>query len=674
MKFNLHNKYEVTINGKTIVAYNTLTNNVYQKIANLEPYNGYIALGTGTSPQNPADTKLTTYIKSYKAETELISANVKNDELFVVKVVTLDENDTSSFTFSELGLAASSESNPDIYNHVVLTDSEGQAVTVTRNTGDVLQIKVTIYLELEPTSTIQFQSGDNSLIKRILGEESTTGDGKLYAVRGQCLAKSNVDFYRCLPDMTKKVQCTSEVTTSENQYSINFSAKLGSGKTEEILLIFDKQVVLRVSTLESKTPLNISTTLTDIKTNLAEIDTDVKNLLTLSNSTFTDDNPVKLKFYATTLTDKNTKVFDNNFTYQTTKYLSKDGQMLAFISETKTYLYRYENFNLIRVNDKDLPCSNIINLIMGEGKLLFIMSESPYIRIFEVVNNEAVEISTATPNYNMTGYPHSFISSDATFTTDGKIMLGVIVNHEAHTPIVLKLSKNSNGNYADELMRIDLEYADKVIGLYKSPFCEANLIFITSLYQGLETYGMQMVTASEVKYVGSTLVAYGIYKSSLSIQNGGKIIMSEKAQTPTLRLYYLPNFAEVTNSTLTNDATKHYLSYDGDYMVCKYSDGSYKIYNCHANNLVTEFEEGYKDLIDFSVAKDFVFIGDMLLVFTSNTEESVYSLMLKKNHARLDNLASETAITYSKYDFLGTNQTEGVKLNFKLNFNTGGEE
>ena len=119
MNLKLHNKYEITLRNKTYVAYNTLLNTVYDKISNLEQYTSHIAIGTGTIQKNIDDTKLESYLMTFNASTEEIQSDVSKDTLYIKKVVTIDESNTDTFSFSELGLTCSNEFDPIIYNHVV---------------------------------------------------------------------------------------------------------------------------------------------------------------------------------------------------------------------------------------------------------------------------------------------------------------------------------------------------------------------------------------------------------------------------------------------------------------------------------------------------------------------------------------------------------------------------
>ena len=155
MNIKLHNKFEIILPNKTYTAYNTLLSSVYEKIANLSQYTSNIAIGTGLNKINYTENKLGNYLRTFTANTEEIQSDVTKGTLYIVKTATIDEDFDGTFSFSELGLTDTNEFNPTIYNHVLLTDSDGTPVSITRNQGDTMQIRVTIYLELSQNSTIE---------------------------------------------------------------------------------------------------------------------------------------------------------------------------------------------------------------------------------------------------------------------------------------------------------------------------------------------------------------------------------------------------------------------------------------------------------------------------------------------------------------------------------------
>ena len=667
MKFKLHNNYEITHNGKVYKAYNTLLSGVYQKIANLEEYTSRIAVGTGTTERTFTDNKLSNYYASFETTTEEISCDPSNSTLYIKKLVNFDQSDTTTFSFCELGLACSNETNCDIFNHVLLKDESGNVVTITKNASDIMQIRVTIFLELENNSQALFTSGDNALIKQILGEKLNLADKNLYAVRGECLAP-NVDFDRCLPDLTKAVKCKCTLSQSQNVFSLNFSAKLGVGKTEEILIVFANQVCIRLKTNNSTQAKTKQIQTGSDK--VCEVDQDVNTIQAVtsaSNQAITNYNLIK---YGNKITDKNTNVFDQTFDSNTTRFVAKDGKHILFIKNQTTYLYKYENYNFVRVLSNNLPTSNILNLEIYQNKICCVLTQSPYVRIFDITQNGTIENSISLGYYNMTSYSYDWLKASSIITENQKIIIGLVLNNQSQTPIAIRLTKNSDGVYVDQIVHLEIDHADKIISVLHNAYVESQILFVTSLIENDMAHAMQKVNETSVAYVGGSVPAYGLLEASTEILSGGKILFAQKSTSPYTRVYYLPGY---TSAELTfSDGVKHYLSYDGDYLIAKYQDGSYKLFNSHRDKTLTEFNESYKTLINFTNATDFVFVGDLLLVFSSNSTEPLNSFMIKKNLSRIDNVSQENInVTYLQNTYLGEGEDEGVMVTLTLTF---GEE
>lgn len=669
MKYKLHNKYEITKNGKTIVAYNTIVNQIYTKIANLEEFTSRIAVGTGTTEPTFSDTKLTTYASSFALATEEICSDITKETLFLKKVVDFDETNQTQVSFCELGLCTSSASNPDIYTHVLLKDSDGNVVTVTRNAGDIMQIRITIYLELSSESTAHFTPGENPLIKRLLGENFDVEDTNLYIAKGECLAE-NILIERSTPGQeTKKFKCSNQTTISGTEYTITFSAKLGKGTAEEMLVIFAGKVCMRENVLDSLDSSSLTKVLTLSTDNIAEIDSNVKTISSITDGETDLTDSANVKKYATKVIIKNQTPFDENFSNSDRRFVSLDGQMIAYIKNSALYLYKYQNYAFKRIY-ANLPATNIINLCMFDDKLVFILSESPYIRIYDTSNNTVIEEEVSLSHFNLTSYSYNWYKAAAVSTANGKIIIGLILNNENKTPIALRLSKNTSGIWTDEVVRPESDYADSVVAIYKTPYSESRVAYISSKLEGDITYSLEEIYENSIGYNGGSVVSFGLLKNADEIKNGGKIIFANKTGDTLFKAYYLPSYTYAGDNFSTG--IKHWVSYDGDYMIAKYSDNSYKLFTSYYEKTLTEFEDGYKSLIDFENATDFEFVGDFLLVFTNSQEAPVYSVMLKKNKTRVDNISgTNLSASYSKYNILGSNEGDGVMFSLSLKF---GEE
>lgn len=666
MKFKLHNKFEIKIKDKTYIAYNTLLKNVYNKIANLEQFTSHIALGTGSTAKTFTDTQLGTYARTYAATTEEISTDISNNTLYIKKLVSLDDSNQDSFSFSELGITNSSTYNPTIYNHVLLKDENDNVLTITRDAGEPIEIRVTIYLELSAGAKALFTSGNNKLIKRMLGEDFTVTDNKLYAIRGNSLSENNY-IPRTLTDTTSKTQFTSNITFGNNQDAdITFVAQLGAGQTEEILGLYDGDVCIRFGTYNIQTANN--ETLSDNPADyILEIDENVKSIDSVKDSNQTDISGYNVKKYSKKFGDKLTNLFDQNFTDATTRVISKDGNTIAFITNTYTHIYTYNNYKFTKINSSLVPHSNIINMEICGNIIVCILSQSPYIQIFEISDGNAVKYDAQLNYFDMTSYGYNWLSANSVVTENNKILIGLILNTQERTPLLLTLIKNQSGEWVDtQITHPTLDYADKVISLYKNNYNPSTIYFLTSKYNNSTNYLCQEFNETSNSFSMNSTVTYAILNSTIGISTGGRIIMSEKSSSPYLRLYYAPSYSYAGDNF--SDNGKHYLSYNGEYLAFKDSNNAYHVYNTHKKGEKEEFISQLPSYVTQSAITDLAFVGDILLVFTSSLSEPLYGIALKNSYTRLDKMPdnSETyTANYKTYSFPGA-EDEGVKLTLTL--------
>ncbi len=667
MKFKLHNKYEIKTKDKTIIAFNTLTKNVFKRISTLEEYTSRIAVGNGTDTVSFENSKLSNFVASFETTTEDICSDVSKEQLFIKKLVTFDENDQSTFSFCELGLCSSADENPDIYNHVLLKNSENEVVSVTKNPGDILQIRITIYLELENLNNIQFYKGENLFIQQLLGENLQISDRNVYAIKGEYLAENNTEIFRPVPviDSSAKKCSINMVENDDGSFTMKISSKLGAGEAEEVVLVFANQVCLRKNILETLSPTSETNTFSSDDDNVIELGKNIRSIDMVKNSNFETISDFKSAKYGTKITDKSTIVFDTTFSKNDRRFVSKDGNKILFIKENQTFLYRLENCEFKRIFCS-LP-TNIVNVCMNQNFIVCILSQSPYIRIFEFENQNYVERNVSLANFNITSLSYDWKSADCIFSPSGDIFVGIVSNNESNTSFVLKLSKNSNGIFVDTLIRTGYNQADEVFAITNSNFANDMLLFVTSKFEDDELFGMESVSLTgAVNFVGSSNPAFMILNNRTKNSFGGRILMTTRSNN-TSKLIYLPDFS-ISDFDIPNN-NSHILSFDGNYVILKTETG-FNLYNSHRKNSLTEFETGYKDIIDESTATDFEFVGDKILVFTSNESCPLYSVTIKENMTRLDSINEQNlAIECTKFNLIGSRKDEGVQVELSLVFN-----
>ncbi|MBR2909751.1 MAG: hypothetical protein IKC11_05360 [Clostridia bacterium] len=665
MNINLHNKFEITLRNKTYTAYNTLLNSVYDKITNLSQYTSHIAIGTGTKKLTQEEHKLGNYLRTFTAETEEIQADISKGTLYIVKTTTIPEDDNSIFSFSELGLTDCGDFSPTIFNHVLLTDSNGEPVSITRNPGDLMQIKVTIYLELTQNSLGLFTIGENPLIKQILGEDLKLEDNSLYAIRGDNLTE-NIQTARTTPDLSQAIKCNTSYTQNQTTYDILFSAELGEGTTEEILICYANTVCMRINTLETNAPTQETLLITPTN-KVLEVGENIKEINSVTDDIDqTQIENFKTVKYAKKITDKITNLFDLPFTYNSTKFVSKDGNLIAFIKDSTVHLYKYKDYSFEKVKTNILA-ENTIKLVMFEDIIVQFLTTSPHIKIYKIVDGATIEKNVDLTFYNASSYSYDWLDVDANLMLSGTIKIGAILNNADYTPIVINLTPSGEDKYIDSIVRPQLTSAKKIYTIYKNNYGEPALGFLTDTYAG-GTYYFQEEFYDQSSYLkDSNEIQYNLLAGTSKLLTSGKTILAQKESSPYLYVYYYPDY----NSAPTNisQGVDHFVSCDGNYIIIKNELNEFKIYNLHQEGVFIPFEKGFPEDEVFLNIKDCIFVGNLVLILT---ETEIYAYALKTSNTRIEALPSydkNYSVSYNKYNLLGNKKLEGVKIELKLSFN-----
>lgn len=668
MKIKLHNKFEITKNGESIVAYNTLLKGVFTKISNLEEYTSRIAIGTGTTEVGFTDSKMSNFTNSFSTETEDICADISKPQLYIKKLVSFDESDETSFSFCELGLCCSSETNPDIYNHVLLKNQSGEIVTITKNAGDVLQIRITVYLELESATEMYFYKGENPLIKQILGENLNVSDRHLYVVRGEDLSDNNPNNTHAPVTLdTSATQCRMNVSEQDQTITITFTAKLGEGITEEILVVYDDQICLRQNILDLLPATTITQTLQNSTDGVITLGKYIKSVDSVKHNGEELINQVYIRKYGDKIIYKNKNPLDTNFSASAKVFVSEDQKYIAFIENNTAYMYGYKHNEFYRLNIM-LP-QNMLHMSIFSNKIICVLKESPFIRIYDFANDKITERTVSLSNFNVTSLPTNWVKSAIIRISEDQFIVGLISDQASNSiSFAIKLSKNSNNIYTDEVIRTVLGQADTLLAIPKTAFIENSmLMFITSTYEGSLLYGAEVIDHTGVaNIVSSGEIAYAMLENHQTLQNAGRMVVKAGTDNKT-SIIYLPEYEEASIKLPT--ANYAYSSSDGTYTIFLSTDGT-KIYHSFNKNQLTELPTSYQTILEQTGYNNYIFMDNILFARNSNDPLKTICYIIKNEYTRIDDVKYDSVdVTYTKYNVLGADPDQGVQVELIFAFN-----
>ena len=102
---------------------------------------------------------------------------------------------------------------------------------------------------------------------------------------------------------------------------------------------------------------------------------------------------------------------------------------------------------------------------MFEDIVVQFLTTSPYIKIFKIIDDVATAISVDLTFYNNSTYSYNWLDVDANLMNSGNIKIGIIINNEEYTPLVLTLTKSDDGSYYDSITKPTLTTAKKIYHL-----------------------------------------------------------------------------------------------------------------------------------------------------------------------------------------------------------------
>ena len=657
MIFSFHNKLTVRASNKKYSFYNTLLSSTLQQLSTFGKINEYISIGNGLPNSESQNAfHLTSHIATAKLIFKSIQSDISKGSLFAKYQYKLQKSDVLATHITEVGLS-NNETTPTIYNYFsLITDETPNGIDITNS--DEILLEVTLNLTISENNQTILTSGNNPLIEFLLGN----GLGDVYACSGSNFAE-NTRMNRQIPTNKEKYICTKTATIQNNSLKIDFECNLNIGELDEILFISADKVFARKNLKEHLTLSSETLNLTPKANYVIKIDSDIKSIVSVTKqSDQTVESNYFVSKYANSFGDEISLPFNNIFDSTTSRFLSKDGKFIFFVSNTKVYAYKNEDFKITEINTKEIV-EDYITKIISFDKFVFIISKvAPYISTYIIEGNMIKSTSNNLKSFEKYSDFETIQQADVTWCNNGKFIIGLILNDSSALSIYLTYD-DTNGFSTSSFLTNSREF-NYIIAMYKNNFCDGRMIY---LKEGETSLKCRLVTHSadgtETDVYSS--LAYALVKDATNIYTKGRAIISEKSTTPSVVIYYYPQVYEY-DLPLISTELKNYISQDMNYIIQKTETNEYKIYNLVGYDTPEEFSDGFLSILPYNQIVDFEFMKDSLLIFTNLSDKPVVAFNLKLNKTQIENLSDKDAeylVAVEKYNKLGS---DGKQIKFKL--------
>lgn len=660
MKFLFHNKIELKYKNKNYLFFNTMLNSVFDKLKNLEAFNKYASVGSGEPSTNQTEYHLTSYLKTYELETEILQNDISNGNLFIKQSVIIDDANLNDKYIKEIGIS-NSEDNPIIYNYFSLI-SEELPNGIKKENGEAIVFSIYIYLSIIEDSSIMLTSGNNKFINFLLGLGL---DDNIYVVKGNNTTP-NKRIFREEPTSSEKYLTSLTISESDG-LNLNFSADLGSGEINELVFLVGNSPFARVNLQEYKTLTTTTQTYTPKTHYVVDLGENVNSYSSIKNlSTNLEETNVYAGKYANDFGDKITLPFHNIFDSTTPRFLSKDGDKIFFVIEDTIYGYINNEYQITQIKTGNITIQNIFKIISFEDNVFVITKTEPYIYSYKITNNELVLTELDLTNFEKFDSLDKIFNADITLGKNGVFMLGLILEPEHYGYTLYFTYDQENNKFIYDSYLVSEYLFSYILAMYKNNFSDGQMIY---LREGEHSVACRIVYhySDKTLYDVFTNYALTLTKNTKEIYTKNRAIIVEKTTEPYLWIYFYPQIYQYNLSILGSEEDD-YISTNLIYLIQKYNNSTYKIYNLVGYVTPTEFTNGFPSEIDKTKILGFEFLKDTLLIFMDNKDEPIVGYNLKETSMLIENVSVNTdqyEIVVNKYDLLGSNN-EGVIANLAI--------
>ncbi len=149
IKVGLHNKFDIEVRDaktnelkQSATAYNIVLNQLWTRVLARNAFMSAIHVGTGTGTLSPSRTSLFTFLFGRNVTLDGISFNINN--MYRRVKIQIQPSEYVGQTFTEVGVAYGTSSG-NLCTHAMLTDAEGNPISILKTDTDVVIIYATVF-------------------------------------------------------------------------------------------------------------------------------------------------------------------------------------------------------------------------------------------------------------------------------------------------------------------------------------------------------------------------------------------------------------------------------------------------------------------------------------------------------------------------------------------------
>ena len=657
MNFTFHNKLSIRINQKVFTFYNKILKNIFIPLSNLNQYNQFLALGDGNNTNKHNEIhQLTHHIKTLTLQHQSMQSDITKGELYATYTFSVPSNELQTTYLTEIGLG-SNEPNPTLYNYFnLITENTPNGLDI--RISEELCFEVTIYLNIQENTDLILTAGNNPFIEYLLGN----GLQSIYTFPGSNY-NEDVRITREASNNHNLFPCNIEYKINGSEFELTFATTLNIGEIDEIVFTSNNKAFARKNLKNFNPTIKIESSLSSQSNYVIKLNEDIKSINSVINpTTNTIQTDYLVSKYANDFGDKVHTPFHNMFKYDTSRFVSKDGNLLFFLSNEKVYAFKNQNHIITKLDTKEISDNYILNIISFDNFVFVISKISPYITTYQIVNGYIIKIQNNIENFEKLDSLQTALQIDITQCKNSQFMIGVLTENK--TALTLYLEYDSTDGFKIHSYLENTKEFNYVIALYKTSFNDGQIIYLkageTSASSRIVTHYSDKTETDVYSYF-----AYALTHNASRIYSKGRAIISEKINSNNVTIYYYPQIQEYTLQHFS-DNQKTFLSHNLNYLVKSNSNNELSIFNLIGYDTPERFVTNISDLLDSESIQDIEFLNDSILFFTNNEEERIIAFNLKLNKTQIENLAEANKpylINYDKYNKLGSNQ-ETVLFNF----------
>ena len=356
----------------------------------------------------------------------------------------------------------------------------------------------------------------------------------------------------------------------------------------------------------------------------------------INNTTSTVEESAVVSAYGTSFGNKIESVLSSDVKTSSNRFISKDGDKVAFLNGSQILIYQNINSTLVEILNDSIEIENILKISFFDNYVFVFTQAEPYITAYVIENSLLTKCELNLTQFENYANLANYLLCDIVQGKNGVFMLGFVVPVSTTTAYTLYLNFDDSSKtflITNYVSTADYEFS-YMLAFHKNNFSDAEIYYLKS--------GTNSSTCKRIihKLDGTiadnyTVFAYQLVYLTKNIEVKSRAVLIDKDYDVNFWVFNFPQIYRY-QIDIFNDAKRYWYSEHLNYMIQELQDGTFKAYSMV--NYDEPVEISIPDELDLTQISDIEILDNVAMFF--NEDETINIWNFYEDKLFIENVSS----------------------------------